>query len=175
MTRADPQFNLRLPADIKDSIQSAADANKRSLTAEIIARLDESFDEKLDYKTIAEHALNSMEEAAALSRREVAEYRSMSSQIGLMRHLLSRVLAATDREALPLDLRTIIDLLAVERPADSTTPIRPLLKQALADMEAVDAAHEEYTLQRKEREAGAAPDLEARIFRHKARFPKAKS
>ncbi len=37
------QVNFRMPASIKDKLQVAADASGRSLTAEIIKRLGESF------------------------------------------------------------------------------------------------------------------------------------
>lgn len=43
MARNDPQVNLRFPADLKDRLDVAAQANKRSLTAEIVARLERSF------------------------------------------------------------------------------------------------------------------------------------
>lgn len=39
MSRSDPQFNLRIPAELKLSIEEAALRNKRSATAEIIDRL----------------------------------------------------------------------------------------------------------------------------------------
>lgn len=43
MSRTDPQFNLRIPAELKGLVEDAAKKNKRSATAEIIARLEESF------------------------------------------------------------------------------------------------------------------------------------
>lgn len=43
MSRTDPQFNLRIPAPLKAQVEEAAKHNKRSATAEIIARLEESF------------------------------------------------------------------------------------------------------------------------------------
>ena len=43
MSRTDPQFNLRIPAALKAQVEEAAKHNKRSATAEIIARLEESF------------------------------------------------------------------------------------------------------------------------------------
>lgn len=43
MSRTDPQFNLRIPEELRDRVMAAAKANKRSATAEIIARLEESF------------------------------------------------------------------------------------------------------------------------------------
>lgn len=43
MSRTDPQFNLRIPADLKSKVEEAARLNKRSATSEIIARLETSF------------------------------------------------------------------------------------------------------------------------------------
>lgn len=43
MARNDPQVNLRMSADLKDMLDQAAAENKRSLTAEIVARLEETF------------------------------------------------------------------------------------------------------------------------------------
>lgn len=43
MSRSDPQFNLRIPEALRDKVMAAASENKRSATAEILARLEESF------------------------------------------------------------------------------------------------------------------------------------
>lgn len=43
MSRTDPQFNLRIPEELRDRVMTAAKTNKRSATAEIIARLEASF------------------------------------------------------------------------------------------------------------------------------------
>lgn len=43
MARTDPQFNLRIPEALRDKVMSAAQESKRSATAEILARLEESF------------------------------------------------------------------------------------------------------------------------------------
>ncbi|HEJ8029426.1 TPA: Arc family DNA-binding protein [Serratia marcescens] len=43
MSREDPQFRLRLPAELKEKIEDAAKDNNRSLNAEIVFRLDASF------------------------------------------------------------------------------------------------------------------------------------
>ena len=42
MSRDDSQFKLRLPADLREHIELAAQESKRSLNAEIVARLEES-------------------------------------------------------------------------------------------------------------------------------------
>jgi molybdopterin converting factor small subunit len=43
MARDDPQINIRLPATLKERLESEAVANSRSTTAEIVARLEQSF------------------------------------------------------------------------------------------------------------------------------------
>lgn len=42
MARNEPQVNLRMPEALKADLEAAAVKNKRSLTAEIIARLEAS-------------------------------------------------------------------------------------------------------------------------------------
>ena len=42
MTREDPQMKLRLPAELKDQLAALAEANGRSLNAEVVLRLEES-------------------------------------------------------------------------------------------------------------------------------------
>lgn len=44
MAREDLHFRLRIPEDLKAKIAEAAERNRRSMTAEIILRLEESFD-----------------------------------------------------------------------------------------------------------------------------------
>lgn len=44
MAREDLHFRLRIPEDLKKRIEAAADESRRSMTAEIVARLEESFD-----------------------------------------------------------------------------------------------------------------------------------
>lgn len=46
MTSEDVQTNLRLPAELKDRVVKAAAQNKRSLSAEVAARLEASFQPK---------------------------------------------------------------------------------------------------------------------------------
>lgn len=43
MARDEPQINLRIPADLKDRLDRASLTHKRSLTAEVVARLEETF------------------------------------------------------------------------------------------------------------------------------------
>jgi len=57
MSRTDPQFNLRIPAALKAQVEDAAKHNKRSATAEIIARLEASFirDDEAYYEAMDNH------------------------------------------------------------------------------------------------------------------------
>lgn len=43
MSRQDPQFKLRMTEELRDQIAEAAKASNRSMNAEIIARLEQSF------------------------------------------------------------------------------------------------------------------------------------
>ena len=43
MARTDPQVNFRIPADLKDKIEQAAINNGRSITGELVIRLEDSF------------------------------------------------------------------------------------------------------------------------------------
>lgn len=43
MARNDPQINLRLPTTLKKQIEDAAASNNRTITAEVVARLQDSF------------------------------------------------------------------------------------------------------------------------------------
>lgn len=43
MARTDPQTNIRLPLELKERLGVAARANKRTMNAEIVQRLEASF------------------------------------------------------------------------------------------------------------------------------------
>lgn len=44
MARDDPHLRLRIPESLKDQVEASAKANNRSMNAEIISRLERSFD-----------------------------------------------------------------------------------------------------------------------------------
>lgn len=52
MSRADPQFNLRIPLELKEKVESAAKSSRRSATAEIIARLEASYAQPVGQVTL---------------------------------------------------------------------------------------------------------------------------
>ena len=45
MSREDPQFRIRLPVDLKEKIQESAALGKRSINAQIVAVLEEYYEE----------------------------------------------------------------------------------------------------------------------------------
>ena len=45
MARTDPQVNFRIPVELKDKLDNAAKENGRTLTAELILRLEMTFEQ----------------------------------------------------------------------------------------------------------------------------------
>lgn len=43
MARDDPTIYMRIPAELKQALERAAEENRRSMTAEVVARLEETF------------------------------------------------------------------------------------------------------------------------------------
>ena len=75
MSRADPQFNLRIPADLKTQIEEASRLNNRSATAEIIARLQASFRQAETPVTPALQMLRKLHEESAARLAELRAIR----------------------------------------------------------------------------------------------------
>ncbi|TWV82054.1 Arc family DNA-binding protein [Moraxella sp. VT-16-12] len=46
--QTDAQFKIRLPHDLKDKIRASADEHNRTMTADIVARLEQSFEKSSD-------------------------------------------------------------------------------------------------------------------------------
>lgn len=58
MSRADPQINIRVPIELKKEIEHAAINNSRSINAEVVHRLSESFKEnKVNKSTLSTEEL----------------------------------------------------------------------------------------------------------------------
>lgn len=45
MARTDPQVNFRIPTELKDKLDNAAKENGRTITAELILRLEMTFEQ----------------------------------------------------------------------------------------------------------------------------------
>jgi len=43
MSRSHPQVNFRIPPELKEKLETAAKKNHRTITAELVARLENSF------------------------------------------------------------------------------------------------------------------------------------
>lgn len=63
--RGSDQFPLRLPDGMRDRVREAAEANGRSMNAEIIARLEQTFEPSPEYTSFGMGALASRLEANA--------------------------------------------------------------------------------------------------------------
>jgi predicted DNA-binding protein len=71
MSREDSQFKLRLPAELREKIEQSAKDAKRSLNAEIVARLEDSaFPHARNHELIS---AGKARELAASSRKRTAE------------------------------------------------------------------------------------------------------
>lgn len=49
MAREYSQVNFRIPTKLKEKIEESASTNERSITAELVARLEQSFDEPMAF------------------------------------------------------------------------------------------------------------------------------
>jgi hypothetical protein len=61
MARSDPQLNFRCPPELKDQLEEAARKSGRSLTMELVYRLEESFALDQRVKSIARQESNILE------------------------------------------------------------------------------------------------------------------
>lgn len=76
MSREDHQFRLRLPEPLRSQIAQAAQNNRRSMTAEIVARLESTFGEQLTH-TLSD---DDMRRLLASVMNEVLDARGMPSK-----------------------------------------------------------------------------------------------
>ena len=49
MSREDPQLKIRLPLELKEKITQSATDHGRSINSEVVARLEQSFDEPMAF------------------------------------------------------------------------------------------------------------------------------
>jgi len=100
MSRTDPQFNLRLPVDLKAKLEAAAEASKRSTTAEILARLSATFeiDEMMAKRTMGEQSHTYLSTYLQLleGREEVLDALDMTNPISMERlqQMIERAVAS---------------------------------------------------------------------------------
>lgn len=70
MSREDSQFKLRMPAELREKVEASAKEAKRSLNAEIVARLEDSLAEVSPSQTLLPAA--KAKELAAASRQKIS-------------------------------------------------------------------------------------------------------
>lgn len=84
----DPQINVRLPTDLKDSVQKMAEDNKRSVNAEIVAVLLEA---------VKLHTAKNNSEGAKLHEGDLHALREIISiQAGLLSDYRDAILHGTE-------------------------------------------------------------------------------
>lgn len=66
MARTDPQVNFRIPAELKDKLDEAAKENGRTLTAELILRLELTFENDDTIQDLAARVESLENEVASL-------------------------------------------------------------------------------------------------------------
>lgn len=97
-------YPLRMPIDLREQIEKAAELNKRSLNAEILARLEESLnansthnnpETELLHKLYQESSerLADLEKTSNMGSMEVIELNSERATNTMLRHLLARHLS----------------------------------------------------------------------------------
>ncbi|PWB21312.1 Arc family DNA-binding protein [Comamonas sp. JNW] len=72
MARTDPQLNFRIPAELKERLEAAAVGNKRTLTAELVARLENSFRSELQPLAAVKQS-SSLPEDGSFSPQQIQE------------------------------------------------------------------------------------------------------
>lgn len=65
MAREDPHFRLRIPEELKARIEAASLEARRSINAEIVARLEASFDNRAARSSLDQVALASLKDIVA--------------------------------------------------------------------------------------------------------------
>ncbi|MEF2071918.1 Arc family DNA-binding protein [Consotaella aegiceratis] len=98
MAREDLHFRLRIPEDLKASIEAAAEEHHRSMTAEIVARLEKSFaseQELARWAELSEQLLASLRRSQKEHEENLRVWEWMhEQQVGLIAVL--EAVAATD-------------------------------------------------------------------------------
>lgn len=85
MARTDPQLNFRIPADLKARLEAAAEKNQRTLTGELVARLEASF------KTFVDVGVEQESEPETLTIKETSRWPWPAEVIARFEEKLERI------------------------------------------------------------------------------------
>lgn len=97
MARTDPQVNFRMPQELRDKLEDASKANKRTLTAEIVDRLESSFalPGKIDSIMEAYQSGDAAhDEEFALTERLIQMYETQKALSDLQQGIIDQLLKA---------------------------------------------------------------------------------
>ncbi len=92
MARNDPTIYMRIPQALKDVLDAAALKNKRSLTAEVVARLEKSFDLRPDVASL--HPLEALFKAYQL-RQSISSLQAEITSLTTQKVSLQNILGNT--------------------------------------------------------------------------------
>lgn len=86
MARNEPQFNIRMPQELKDSIVSAAKENGRSINSEIVFRLQKSFayDDELKDIDDANYAMSQLDDDSEQEADDARVYEALQAAIAII-------------------------------------------------------------------------------------------
>lgn len=73
------QVNFRIPSKLKEDIEKAASANNRSITSELVSRLEESFEPELKVSETLEFQL--MMQSYLEQAKQIKELKEMLEQV----------------------------------------------------------------------------------------------
>jgi predicted DNA-binding protein len=82
MARTDPQVNFRIPAELKDKLDNAAKDNGRTLTAELILRLEMTFEQDDKMQDLLSRVAKLEDNVAALEQDQFENDRRLNSLEG---------------------------------------------------------------------------------------------
>lgn len=90
--QTDPQYKLRMPPELRDKLKDAAKENHRTMNAEIVARLQESFE--------GTSATGSGSELQELQRKLDAQDEVLTEAMRMLRKMsLQTARSASDKES----------------------------------------------------------------------------
>lgn len=146
MARNDPTIYMRIPQTLKDALDAAALENKRSLTAEVVARLEASFSAPVEmpYGT---HLFHIFELRTAIRNQEA---RAIDLQSEISRHKKREALfinaaksqPAGTKESAVLELEAIAAGISAEESENELSAVMRKIDSLRAQTQALETQHE---------------------------------
>lgn len=172
MASEDVQTNIRLPGALKDRLVEAADANNRSLSAEISQRLSQSFDTPagppVRYVAFLQEELHRLNGEDRKARRIL---RAAMDMLGLFQGY-TRQLGAKLTQGEQDDLNDLLRLMtaAIEAPGVRDSMVSEVEK-IVAELERLDSELEAAGLSVTSEERAELAEQKAKLTSIKARKP----